>query len=182
MPETTWNGWVPQIMGSRTMRTLMVGVLALVTLTACGGSGKDETPTPAPTATTAAPATVVPTTPSTPQISLGSVIFATDADAATGGPAAPTESFIRSTQTVRAFVQAGALPAGTVVRVDWAINGVAVPTLMQEFTLSAERPAGWLEFSLDRTTAQPWPSGTLTATVTVDGATTVTGDAALSGF
>lgn len=172
-------GWMRRAWSARSAQILIVGALVMATLAACGGSGKDETPTPQPTAT-AAPATPTPTvTP--PQISLGEVTFATDADPATGGPAAPTQSFIRSTQTVRVFVQVGALPAGTLVRVDWAINGVAVPTLMQEITLNAERPAGWIEFSLDRTTEQPWPSGTLTATITVDG-TSVSGEASLSGF
>ena len=162
---------------ARCGRVILVGAFVLAALAGCGGSGGDEPPTPTipvPTATT--PATAVP------RIDLGAVVFAADIDAATGGPAVPATTLGRATPTIHAFVQTGALPAGTTIRADWSINGVGVPTLMQEITVGSERPAGWIEVHLTLSDGQPWPSGTLGVTITVDGTATVSGSVLLSGF
>ena len=160
-------------------RAVLVGAVTLAVLAGCGGSGKDSTPTS--TAMAPVPSATVPATPSAP-ITLGEVQFAAEIDPATGGPAAPATSFGRATPVIRAFVQVSSLPAGATIRADWSINGVAVPTLMQEITLNAGRPAGWLEFHLTRTSGQPWPSGTLGVTITIDGAAPASGTVTLSGF
>lgn len=177
----TRTGWADRLRFGRSGRMVLVGAFIVAALSGCGGSGNDATPTltvvptdPAPTATTV----VSPA----PQISLGEVVFAADIDAATGGPSAPATSLGRSTPTVHAFVQTSDLPVGSTIRVDWSINEIAVPTLTQEVTLNGERPAGWIEFHLTQTAGEPWPSGTLGVTITVDGATSVSGSVQLSGF
>lgn len=158
---------------------IVAGLLVLAVLAGCGGSGGSDAPTP--TATIPLPTATSPATPP-PQIDLGEVVFAADVDAATGGPAAPATTLGRSTPTIHAFIQTSALPAGTTVRADWSINGVAVPTLMQEITIPAARPAGWIEVHLTLTDGQPWPSGTLGVTITVDGGANASGTVLLSGF
>ncbi|MGC4105498.1 MAG: hypothetical protein QM753_03970 [Thermomicrobiales bacterium] len=180
MPGTTRTGWRDRLRPGRSGRLVLVGAFVVATLAGCGGSGGDDTPTPTASVPPVPTATLAPTQP--PQIALGEVVFAADIDAATGGPAAPATSLGRSTPTIRAFVQTSALPAGTTIRADWSINGVAVPTLMQEFTLTADRPAGWIEVHLTLTDGEPWPSGALQVTITVDGATNASGSVQLSGF
>ncbi|MGN6485231.1 MAG: hypothetical protein ACTHMX_12615 [Thermomicrobiales bacterium] len=160
-------------------RVILIGALVLAALAGCGGSGSTDAPTP--TATVPVPTATTPATP-VPQIGLGEVVFAADIDAATGGPAVPATTLGRATPTIHAFVQASALPAGTTIRADWSINGVAVPTLMQEITVGSERPAGWIEVHLTLSDGQPWPSGTLGVTITVDGSANVSGSVLLSGF
>ncbi|MGC4193275.1 MAG: hypothetical protein QM589_19175 [Thermomicrobiales bacterium] len=159
---------------------LVVGAFVLAMLVGCGDSGGGTKPTPTATAPVPTATQPLPATPA-PTIALGDIVFALDVDPATGGPATPATSFGRSTPTIHAFVQTDALAAGTTIRADWSINGVAVPTLMQEVRLDAARPAGWLEFHLTLTAEQPWPSGTLGVTITVDGAT-ASGTAELTGF
>ncbi|MGB3328618.1 MAG: hypothetical protein WBA46_06650 [Thermomicrobiales bacterium] len=160
-------------------RAFLVGAIALAALTACGGSGKDAAPTP--TATMPPPTATIMATPA-PRITLGAIVFAADVDAATGGPAAPATILGRSTPTIHVFAETSALPAGTTIRIDWSINNVAVPNLMQEVTLNGERPAGWIEFHLTQKGTQSWPSGALSATITIDGSTTASGVVQLSGF
>lgn len=179
MPDMTRTGWAARLRSGRCGRSILVGAFVLAALSGCGGSTDKATPTPS--ATVPVPTATITATPA-PQITLSEMVFAAEVDAGTGGPAAPATSLGRSTPTIYAFVQTSALPAGTTIRVDWSINDVAVPTLLQEATLNSERPAGWIEFHLTQTAGEPWPSGTLGVTITVNGATSVSGSVQLSGF
>jgi hypothetical protein len=133
---------------------------------ACGAFGSDEpTPTPEPQPSP----TVQPTTAVTTPLIVGDPVWATAIDPADGSPADSVEWFPTDAQVIYAVFQTSAISAGTGFAVSWTMNGTPVPGLNPTLQMTADTPAGWIEFHLTRTSAEPWPDGQLEVQISVEG-------------
>jgi hypothetical protein len=135
-------------------------------MVACGLPGSDDpTPTPEPQPTPTVQATTEVATP----LTVGDPVWATAIDPADGSPADSVEWFPTDAQVIYAVFQTSAISAGTGFTVSWSMNGTPVPGLNPTLQMTADTPAGWIEFHLTRTSAEPWPDGQLEVRIAVDG-------------
>jgi hypothetical protein len=84
-------------------------------------------------------------------------------------PATPVEQFTSTANTLYAVVRVANLPAGAVLTAGWAYNDTSLDTATQAVTPPNAYEGGYVEFHLTRSGQQPWPTGTYSVSVSLDG-------------
>lgn len=137
------------------------GMLASVFIVACGlfaacGSGNEDngdiSSTPEPTETPV----IVPTALSgAPRI--GEAIWTSAIQPETNAPLALAPQV--TDETIFAVFPVESLPAGTQLLASWFFNDTSLDALDSSMRIDQDRISGWIEFHIERTSAEPWPNG-----------------------
>lgn len=139
-----WRGW----------RLVIVAILALLVLVACG-SGDEAEPTPH---------AVTPTAPPQP-MTLGDVVWTTEVDPTTQEPADEVRRYPNNAPAIIAAVPIGSVPAGAEITATWAIDGTEVPQATTRVVAEAAVEEGWVSFRFTRNPDRLFPLGVLSVTV-----------------
>ena len=88
-------------------------------------------------------------------------VWARSVNPTDGSPVDRVEWFPTDAEVIYAVFETGAIVAGTSFTVSWTMNETPVPGLNPSLQMTADAPAGWIEFHLTRTSTTPWPDGHL---------------------
>ncbi len=146
--------------------------IALLALSACGGSGSSE-PEDAPQSEGQDGVQVTG-----PPV-LGPVIWSTAVLPGTSEPTAPVASFPVETSTIYAVFPVERIASGVTIRASWSLNGQTIPDVGAELTAPRDQIGGWIEFHLERTSDQPWPDGEYGISLSSESVLVATGSVAV---
>ncbi len=153
--------------GGRWIAVALVGCIVLAGCGAGGGESAEQADTPV-------------SAPGSPPVALagvGDIVWATSVNPATQAPLDPLTALPNDALQVIAALPVETLPAGTVVRAHWTIDGEPLPALDPDPLTVEEGLAGaWLTWTLRWEGEQPWPIGRLGIVVEIDGAANWHGD------
>jgi hypothetical protein len=150
----------------RAMRTawkwVVVALVACVVLAGCGSGGEDAEPE----------ATAAPTQPpvTATLAGVGEIVWTAAVDQTTNAPTEQLTALRNDAPQVIAALPVETLPAGTVLRAHWTIDGDPLPELDPAPVMVDEGRAGaWVTWTLRWEGSQPWPVGQLGIIVVIDG-------------
>lgn len=146
---------------SRFDRLRRLGVLALPLIVACGlltacASGDDDGPeatsVPEPTETPIVVATALSGVPR-----IGEAVWTSAIQPETNAPIALAPE--GSDAIIYAVFPIESLPAGSQLMARWFFNDTSLDALDSAMRVDQDRISGWIEFHIERTSAEPWPNG-----------------------
>jgi hypothetical protein len=100
---------------------------------------------------------------------IGEAIWATSIDPHTAAPIVAGTPVVDDS-AIYAVFPIIALPAGSQLVASWYFNDTTLDALDSAMRIDRDRDAGWVEFHIERTGADPWPDGVYEIVVT-DGTT-----------
>lgn len=143
--------------GSR-IGTVTGAIVLCLSMIACGSSNNDGS---TPTVEIQPTATMQPDNAISEPLEIAGPIWATSVNPSDGSPADRVEWFPTNAEAIYAVFETSAIRAGTSFTISWTMNGTPVPGLNPTLQMTADAPAGWIEFHLTRTSPTPWPDGQL---------------------
>lgn len=140
-------------------RWVVVALVACIALAGCGADSADAPPTEAPA------------TQSVTLAGIGEIVWTEAVDPSTQAPVDPLVALPNDAPQVIAALPVETLPAGTVLRARWTIDGEPLPALDPDPVTVEEGLAGaWVTWTMRWESDQPWPIGRLGIVVEIDGA------------
>lgn len=140
-------------------------VLACVLLLAACGS--DSTPAPDnATPTTDRPAATPPSTPVSPKMEIGPIIWSQAVDAETGAPTDEVARFTTESPAIIALVEVSEISVGTEFTATWTIDDQPVEGFDMDISASEDLDHAWIAFSFTRDEGQLYPVGQLSVVIT----------------
>lgn len=182
-----WRGPAParaaRVSGGR--RGVLAALLSLLILAVAVPSGQTAkpTPTPSPTAGTAALATPSPTVGASPGVGpagtpatirtadaeIGHIVWAASLAPDTNAPRQRITTFSATAPAIYAVLPVAWVSKGTKIQATWSFDGTPLPTFTTTATMPAEERELWLEFHLERGDLPAWPSGTYMISIAING-------------
>lgn len=143
----------------RVMGRISTILACLLLLAACGS---DDVSTDSSTPIAATP----PSTPASPDMEVGQIIWAQAINPETGEPTDIVTRFTTQSPSINAVIEASNVPEGTEFDATWTINDEPIIATEQDIIASDDLDHAWIAFSFTRDPDQRYPIGQLNVVIT----------------